>query len=94
MEWKLLLTTFATIFVAELGDKTQIATLSFASTGSSKWVVFAGASLALISASAMAVAVGEGLGRVISPLTLRRAAGAAFIVLGLLFLLSRSEAGG
>lgn len=91
MEWKLLVTTFATIFLAELGDKTQIATLSFASTGTSRWTVFVAASLALISTTAIAVIVGEGLGRVVSPLLLRRAAGLLFVVLGAVFLLTGSD---
>jgi putative Ca2+/H+ antiporter (TMEM165/GDT1 family) len=94
MEWRLLLTTFATIFLAELGDKTQIATLSFASAGTSRWAVFAGASLALISTSAVAVVFGEALGRVIPPLLLRRIAGGLFVLLGILFLATRPEAGG
>ena len=93
MDWRLLLTTFATIFVAELGDKTQIVTLSFASSGSSRWMVFVGASLALISTTAIAVVVGEGLGRIVPLLLLRRIAGALFIGLGILFLLSRPATG-
>jgi putative Ca2+/H+ antiporter (TMEM165/GDT1 family) len=90
MDWKLMLTTFFTIFVAELGDKTQLATLSFASSGS-RWTVFAGASLALIATSALAVVGGEALGRVVPPLMLRRGAGVMFIVLGVVFLLTRAE---
>jgi putative Ca2+/H+ antiporter (TMEM165/GDT1 family) len=91
MDWRLLITTFGTIFLSELGDKTQIATLSFASAGSSRWVVFAGASLALISTSALAVLIGEGLGRLVSPLLLRRLAGVLFIALGILFFLRGPE---
>ena len=93
MDWKLLLTTFVTIFVAELGDKTQLTTLSFAAAGSSRWIVFAGAGLALVSTSAVAVLVGEGLGRVIPPSLLRQGAGVLFIVLGIVFLLGRPETG-
>ena len=91
--WKLLATVFTTIFVAELGDKTQLATLSMAASRgpSARWMVFAGASLALLATSAIGVFAGGALTRWISPLWLRRAAGALFIALGLLFLLARPD---
>ena len=92
MELRTLTTTFALIFLAELGDKTQLATLSFASAGTSRWSVFLGASLALVATSAIAVLAGEALGRVVSPELLRRAAGILFIILGAVFLLTPGEA--
>jgi putative Ca2+/H+ antiporter (TMEM165/GDT1 family) len=82
MDWKLVATTFAAVFVAELGDKTQLATLSFASSGSSRWSVFVGSALALVATSALAVLAGEALTRVISPQLLRRLAGVAFVLIG------------
>jgi putative Ca2+/H+ antiporter (TMEM165/GDT1 family) len=85
VDWKLFGTTFLAIFLAEMGDKTQLATLSAASTGS-RWVIFAAAALALVSTTAIAVVVGEGLSRLVSPVWFRRAAGALFIVLGVLYL--------
>lgn len=88
MDWKLVATTFAAVFVAELGDKTQLATLSFASSGSSKLSVFLGSALALVATSALAVLGGEALSRVVSPLLLKRLAGALFVVLGLAALWS------
>ncbi|MBI2893743.1 MAG: TMEM165/GDT1 family protein [Deltaproteobacteria bacterium] len=91
MDWKLFASTFAAIFVAEIGDKTQLATLSLAAGGSSRWVVFAGSALALVATSAIAVLAGEAISRVISPIWLRRAAGVVFLVLGALFLLGRGE---
>jgi Ca2+/H+ antiporter, TMEM165/GDT1 family len=94
MDWKLLFSTFAAIFVAELGDKTQLAALSFSagSTGSkAKWIVFLASSLALVTSSAIAVAVGEGVSRFISPLWLRRIAGAIFIIMGALFLIRKPD---
>jgi putative Ca2+/H+ antiporter (TMEM165/GDT1 family) len=87
MDYKLLGSTFVAIFLAELGDKTQLATLSLAAGGSSRWSVFLGSALALIATSALAVLLGEAITRVISPIWLKRAAGAAFVVLGVIFLL-------
>ena len=102
MDWKLFASTFAAIFLAEIGDKTQLATLSLAATGSSRWVVFAGSALALVATSAIAVLAGEALSRAVPPVWLKRGAGALFVVLGILFLLgggghdppNRSEADG
>jgi putative Ca2+/H+ antiporter (TMEM165/GDT1 family) len=91
MDWKLLISTFVSIFVAEIGDKTQLATLSLAAGGKSRLSVFAGSALALCATSAIAVVAGEGVSRVISPVWLRRIAGAVFIAMGLLFLLSRAD---
>ncbi len=82
MDWKLLGTTFAAVFVAELGDKTQLATLSFATSGTSRWPVFLGSALALVATSAIAVVFGEALTRVISPKTLQKAAGFLFLAIG------------
>lgn len=93
MDWKLLASTFAAVFLAEIGDKTQLATLSLAAGGSSRWVVFAGSALALIATSAIAVLAGAALARIIPPLWLKRGAGALFILLGVVFLLARGDGG-
>jgi putative Ca2+/H+ antiporter (TMEM165/GDT1 family) len=87
MDWKLLGSTFALVFLAELGDKTQLATLSLAASGSSRWVVFFGSAIALVATSAIAVLVGEGLSRVVPAIWITRAAGVLFVVLGVLFLM-------
>jgi len=89
MDWRLLLTTFSTIFFAEIGDKTQIAALSLAASHRSKWAVFCGSSLALVIASAITVLAGDALGRVVSPLWMRRIAGLLFLTLGVLLLAGR-----
>ncbi len=94
MDWKLVGTTFAAVFVAELGDKTQLATLSFASSGSSRWAVFLGSALALVCTSAIAVVAGEALTRVIPPKVLQRGAGVLFVVIGLWVLWSTRPGGG
>ena len=90
MDWKLFASTFAAIFVAELGDKTQLAALSFSAGSSSKWTVFAASALALVCTSAMAVLAGDLVSRFVSPVWLRRVAGAIFVVLGVLFLVRRA----
>jgi len=91
MDWKLLFSTFAAIFVAELGDKTQLAALSLSAGSSSKLTVFAGSALALVLSSAIAIGFGEGISRFVSPVWLRRAAGAIFIVLGIVYLVKKGD---
>jgi len=77
-------TVFLALFLAELGDKTQLAVVSFTAGGASRWAVFIGASLALIASTALAVLVGEGLLRVIRPAYLQLGAAAIFVVVGIL----------
>jgi putative Ca2+/H+ antiporter (TMEM165/GDT1 family) len=75
---------FVTVFLAEIGDKTQLATMLFASEAKvSKWVIFAGSALALVLAAAIGVLVGDQLGRFVSPRTLKLVAGVGFIAIGI-----------
>jgi len=84
MDLKILLTVFATVFIAELGDKTQLATMLFAADRSvSKWTVFAGASLALVATSAVGVLAGSLISNLVSPRQLQMVAAAGFIGIGL-----------
>jgi putative Ca2+/H+ antiporter (TMEM165/GDT1 family) len=81
---KLLLTVFASVFIAELGDKTQLATLLFASGKEvSKLTVFVGASLALILASGIGVLAGSLLSQFVSEKQLHYIAGIGFIGIGI-----------
>jgi putative Ca2+/H+ antiporter (TMEM165/GDT1 family) len=83
MDWKILSTVFTSVFIAELGDKTQLATLLFASDKEiSKLTVFAGASLALILTSALGVLAGGVLSNYISEKHLHYLAGVGFIAIG------------
>lgn len=91
MDWKLLLTAFGTVFFAELGDKTQLATLSMSAGSGAKWAVFLGSAIALVATSAIAVLVGDGISRYVSPLWIRRIAGVAFIVLGVVFVVTAGK---
>jgi Ca2+/H+ antiporter, TMEM165/GDT1 family len=88
MDWKLFASTFAAIFLAEMGDKTQLATMSL-SAGSSRWVVFLAAASALVATSAIAVVAGEAVARVVPAVWVKRGAGLLFIALGALYLLGR-----
>jgi len=87
---KAFFSVFVTVFLAEIGDKTQLATMLFAAEGkSNKWVIFAGSALALVLAAAIGVMVGAQLERFISPRTLKMVAGAGFIIIGLWTMFSK-----
>jgi putative Ca2+/H+ antiporter (TMEM165/GDT1 family) len=83
MDKKLFLTVFSTVLLAEIGDKTQLATLLYASDAQhGKWTVFLAAALALCLAAGIGVAAGGLVGRFVSPQVLRWVAGLAFIAIG------------
>lgn len=88
-QWHAFLVSFATIFIAELGDKTQLATLSFASRGMPPASVFAGSALALVAAAGLGTLAGAALSQFISERVLTTVAGAFFIVMGILMLLRK-----
>lgn len=80
--WRAFASTFALLFVAELGDKTQLAILGLASRQEAPWTVFLGGALALVTLTGLAVLGGEQLCRLIPRKTLLRAAAILFVVLG------------
>ena len=83
MDWKILSTVFTSVFIAELGDKTQLATMLFASDkDTSKLTVFLGASLALVVTSALGVVAGSALSQYVSEKFLHYLAGIGFIAIG------------
>jgi len=83
MDWKLLLTVFISIFIAEMADKTQLVTMLFATEKDvSKWVVFLGSASALVLASAIGVAAGALLSQFINMKILTIIAGCGFILIG------------
>ena len=83
MDLKILLTVFTVVFIAELGDKTQLATMLFAADKEvSKLTVFVGASLALILASAIGVAAGSIISEYVSERHLHYIAGLGFLGIG------------
>lgn len=77
------LTTATTVFLAELGDKTQLAALLLSAESGRPVVVFVGASLALICSSLVGVLLGRWLSTVMAPEQLERAAGVLMVALGL-----------
>jgi putative Ca2+/H+ antiporter (TMEM165/GDT1 family) len=88
--WQTFFTVFVTVFLAEIGDKTQLATLLFSAKGeSSRWVIFAASSTALVLAAGIGVLVGGQLEKFVSPVTLKLVAGLGFIGVGLWTLASK-----
>ena len=89
MDWKILGTAFVTLFLAELGDKTQLAIITMSAKTESKIAVFVGASLALVFVSLLAVLFGGLLTQFIPTEWLQRIVAIAFIVIGILMLLGK-----
>lgn len=89
MDWKILFASFATIFLAELGDKTQLAALFYASKSQKPVPVLIGASLALIASTVIAVALGHFAGKAIPAPIISKIAGAVFVVMGVLLFLGK-----
>lgn len=82
------LTVFFSVFFAELGDKTQLATVLFASDGErDRYVVFAASAGALVLSSGLAVLLGAGAERWLSMLPLKLIAGVGFVIIGGLLIL-------
>lgn len=83
MEWKILATVFASVFVAEMADKTQLVTLLFATDREvSKWLVFIGSASALVLTSAIGVLAGNLVSQFISVKLMSILAGAGFMLIG------------
>jgi putative Ca2+/H+ antiporter (TMEM165/GDT1 family) len=90
MDLRLFATVFATVFVAELGDKTQLATLLYASNAAhAKPTVFAASAAALVLTSALGVVAGGFVSEHVGPRALRWVAGIGFIAVGCWVLLGR-----
>lgn len=83
MDKRLFWATFLTVFLAEVGDKTQLAAMTATAKSGALWTVFAAASLALVCATALGVTVGAALFKMVPPQAVRFAAGGAFIAVGL-----------
>lgn len=86
MDLRVLFTTFGIIFLAEMGDKTQLAAMTMAAQTKKPWAVFVGASLALAAVSALGVIVGSVIGDYVPLEWVKRVAAIAFIFIGVLML--------
>lgn len=86
MEWKIFGTAFLTLFLAELGDKTQLAVITLTAKSDSKLAVFLGASTALILVTLLAVLFGGLLTHYVPAEWLQRIVASAFIIIGVLML--------
>ena len=90
MDWKVMVTVFASVFLAELGDKTQLAVFCFSMAQKSKLAVFLGASLALILTSLLAVILGSVISNYIKEVGLvHRLAGGVFIIIGVFMVFGK-----
>lgn len=89
MDLRIAASVFALVFLAELGDKTQLATMALVASGKPRSAVFVGAALALVVTTALGVAFGELALRTVSPLWIKRISGALFVGFGLWLLSGR-----
>lgn len=89
MDWKIFGTAFLTLFLAELGDKTQLAVITMTAKTDSKLAVFLGASLALVLVSLLGVLVGSILSQYVPAEWLQRIVAVAFIIIGVLMLFGK-----
>jgi len=89
MDLRVLLTTFGIVFLAEMGDKTQLAAMTMSAQTKKPWAVFIGASVALAAVSAIGVLVGGLVGQYVPLEWVKRIAAGLFIVIGVLMLMGK-----
>lgn len=89
VNWKVFVTTFGMLFLAEMGDKTQLAAITLSAETRSPVSVFLGAALALSLVSLIGVALGALLGQYLPAALLHKLAAIAFIVIGVLMLIGK-----
>ncbi len=89
MDWRILASTFTLVFLAELGDKTQLTTLTLATKSGAQLSVLLGALLALALSTIFSVVLSVGLCRVIPAAYINRVAGLIFIIIGIIILLNK-----
>ena len=88
-DWKLLWSTFVLLFVAELGDKTQLAVILSSANTDRPWTVFLGAALALITVTLIGTLAGQVITRFVSPDILRKGAAGLFVLMGVLMFFDK-----
>lgn len=92
MDWQLLGLSFLTVFLSELGDKSQLAAIALGSSSKSPRAVFLGTAAALLLASLIGVLVGEGAAEILPTRFVKAVAAIGFAVMGLRLLWPRAEA--
>lgn len=90
MDWRVFMTVFAMVFIAELGDKTQWALLNMSSVSASRVSIFLGGVMALVLSTGLVVLLGSLLAKVISPHLMRAIAGVVFVLIGLWLLMVKA----
>lgn len=83
MDWKLALTTFTAILLAEMGDKTQVAVITMTASSRRPWTVFLGAVVALASVTALGVLAGGAIAKWVPESVLKKCAAVLFMAIGL-----------
>lgn len=91
MDWQLLGLAFVTVFISELGDKSQLAAIALSGGSKSPKAVFLGASVALLIASFLGVIVGEGTAHILPAKVVKLAAAVGFAILAVRLLLPESD---
>jgi len=91
VDWRVVASTFGLIFLAELGDKTQLAAVAMSAESKAPVAVFVGAVVALALVTLIGVAIGGTLTRVIPARYIRMAAGGLFVIIGVLMLIPRGS---
>lgn len=89
MDWKVFATTFMTLFVAELGDKTQLACMLMTAETRKPWTVFLGSSLALVTVSFLGVMLASFICQYIAPHIIKKVAAVAFVFMGVLIFFDK-----
>ncbi|TVM18747.1 hypothetical protein DPQ33_04550 [Oceanidesulfovibrio indonesiensis] len=89
MDWKLLATTFGTLFVAELGDKTQLACILLTAKTEKPWTVFLGSSMALVLVSALGIVFASFICQYIPTDIVKKVAAIGFILIGALIFFDK-----
>jgi len=87
--WKSIFTAFFLVFLAELGDKTQLSTMMLASKSKSIWFTFIGSASALILSSLIGVLAGSFINKFIPPFYIQFCSGIAFLIIGSLLVLGK-----
>jgi Ca2+/H+ antiporter, TMEM165/GDT1 family len=89
MDWKLFASTFGVIFLAELGDKTQLACIMLAADSKRIWTVFFGASLALVTVTLLGVVFAQIICQFVPAQLIKKIASMGFILLGVLIFFDK-----